>query len=293
MNARRRVWIDTDPAITAGNGEVDDAFALVQALRSPELEIVGISAVFGNTDIDHSYAMAQEIAARAGRSDVPVYRGCGQGGDRAHNAATGALGAALADAPLTIAALGPLTTVAAALAVSGAALANVEEIIFVGGRRDGLEFRATPLQKQPFRDLNFELDALAAAEVLALGVPMTLAGWEVSAQMWLTPADLDKLCAQGDACAQWLAHSARRWQTQWQKNFSAPGFTPFDTLAIGWMLTPELFKAHHWPTIVILDGETPLLVADPKLDGKNTAYLHKVANDAFREDLLRRLLANN
>ena len=56
-----RVWIDTDPAITSGNGEVDDGFALLQALHSPELEIVGISAVFGNTDLANTYPMAQEI----------------------------------------------------------------------------------------------------------------------------------------------------------------------------------------------------------------------------------------
>ena len=291
MSARRRVWIDTDPAITAGNGEVDDGFALIQALRSPELEIVGISAVFGNTDIDHTYAMAQEIVARAQRSDVPVYRGCGEGGDRRSNAATEALGVALAQGPLTIAALGPLTTVATALGVPGAALANVEEIIFVGGRRDGLEFRATPTQQQPFRDLNFELDASAAAELLALGVPMTLAGWEVSAQMWLTPDDLDRLATQGDACAVWLSATARGWQADWQRDFAAPGFTPFDTLAIGWMLTPELFSAHHWPTKVFLDGQTPLLIADPKLSGTTATYLHSVDNDAFREDLMKRLLA--
>lgn len=291
MTARRRVWIDTDPAITAGNGEVDDAFALIQALRSPELEIIGISAVFGNTDIDHSYAMAQEITRRAGRSDVNVYRGCGAAGDRVPNAATDALGMALADGPLTIAALGPLTNIAAALAHRDAAIDNVGEIIFVGGRRSGLEFRATPTQEQPFQDLNFELDPHAAATLLSLGVPMTLAGWEVSARMWLTPADLDRLSAQDDACAQWLAKSARKWQAEWQRNFAAPGFTPFDTLAIGWMLAPELFRAHQWPAKVFFDGETPLFIADPKLSGSNATYLYGVDNDAFRENLMARLLA--
>lgn len=291
MTMQRRVWIDTDPAITAGNGEVDDGFALIQALRSPELDIIGISAVFGNTDIDHTYAMAQEIVARAERSDVPVYRGCSEGGNRHANAATSALCAALAGGPLRIAALGPLTTIAAALSQPNVHLENVVEIIFVGGRRQGLEFRATATQKRPFRDLNFELDAPAAAELLALNVPMTLAGWEVSAQMWLTPADLDALEHNGDACATWLAANARGWQAAWQRDFAAPGFTPFDTLAIGWMLTPELFTAHHWPTKVFLDGKAPLLISDPKLSGPIATYLRSVDNDAFRTDLMKRLLS--
>lgn len=290
MSARRRVWIDTDPAITAGNGEVDDAFALIQALRSPELEIVGISAVFGNTAIDHTYAMACEIVARAGRSDVPVYRGCGVEADRNPNAATRALAASLAKAPLTILALGPLTTIAATLGHPDTKRANVEEIVFVGGRREGLEFRATPTQKKPFPDMNFECDAAAASELLALDIPITLAGWEVCSNMWLTPGDLDWLRDQGDACAHWLAESACAWQSEWQRNFDAPGFTPFDTLAVGWMLMPDAFETHRWPGEVRRDTEPQLFVVDPTCDGPELNYLQAVNNDAFRDDLIARLL---
>jgi inosine-uridine nucleoside N-ribohydrolase len=289
--SKRRVWIDTDPAITAGNGEVDDAFALFQALRSPELEVVGVSAVFGNTHVDHTYAMAQEILRQAGREDVPVYRGCAgpdEGGQS--NAATEALNGALADGPLTIAALGPLTTIAAALSQDHAVLANIADIVFVGGRQEGLEFLATPEQKIPFRDLNFELDAAAAAQLMALGVPMTLAGWEVSATMWLTPDDLDRIAAKGDAGAQWLAQAARSWQSKWQKTFAAPGFTPFDTLAVGWIVAPHLFEAVRWPTCVDMQPKVPLFIAGPHVEGPATSYLTSVDNDALREDLIGRLL---
>lgn len=290
MSAIRRVWIDTDPAVIGGNGEVDDAFALVQALRSPELEIVGISAVFGNTGIDHTYAMAREIVERAGRSDIPVYRGCGVAGGRTPNAATQALSAALAKGPLTILALGPLTTIAAALGQPDAVHANVREIIFVGGRREGLQFRATPTQIIPFRDMNFECDPGAAAELLALGLPITLAGWEVCANMWLTPADLDQLRDEGDDCAQWLAESARGWLAHWQRNLDTAGFTPFDTLAVGWLLMPELFETHSWRGEVRLNEEPPLFVVDPAFDGPEVTYLRAVNNDAFRDDLMARLL---
>lgn len=289
--SRRRVWIDTDPAITAGNGEVDDAFALIQAFRSPELDIVGVSAVFGNTDIDHTFAMAREIVKRANRTDIPVYRGNGHDGDRIANEATSALMQALDQGPLTILALGPLSTIAAALGQSDAPIGNVEEIIFVGGRREGLEFRATSTQKKPFRDMNFECDAAAASELLALGVPMTLAGWEVCGKMWLTPDDLDRLRDEGDACAQWLAASARKWQADWQRNFTAPGFTPFDTLAVGWLLMPDAYASHRWPTRVYHDGDRPLFVADPGYDGPTVTYLHSVDNDRFHDDLMVRLLS--
>ena len=288
---RRRVWIDTDPAVSDGNGEVDDAFALIQALRSPELDVVGISAVFGNTKIDHCYAMAQEIVTRAGRSDVPVYRGCGEKGDRSANPATDALCAALAEAPLTIIAIGPLTSIAAALSQPGAVLANVEELIFCGGRRIGLEFRVSPMQPRSFPDMNFECDPSAAEELLALGVPMTLAGWEVCSEMWLTPADLDRLRDEGDECAAWLAASARKWMGKWQKELGTPGFTPFDALSVGWLLVPALFTHMQWPTGFDHEGEKPLFWADPGLAGPKATYLRSVDNDAFRADLMARLLS--
>ena len=290
---RRRVWIDTDPAVADGNGEVDDAFALVQALRSPELDVVGISAVFGNSKIDSCYAMAQEIVGHTGRTDVPVYRGCGQKGDRQANDATEALCAALAQGPLTIIAIGPLTTIAAALCQPGAALANVEDIVFCGGRRIGLDFRVSSTQKKLFPDMNFECDPAAAEELLALGLPMTLAGWEVCSEMWLTPADLDRLRDEGDDCAAWLAASARKWLGGWQDNFGTPGFTPFDTLSVGWLLVPDLFVHELWPTGFDHSGEKPLFWADPGLDGPKARYLRSVDNDAFRADLMKRLLRSS
>ncbi|MEM7662056.1 MAG: nucleoside hydrolase [Pseudomonadota bacterium] len=287
---RRRVWIDTDPAIISGNGEVDDGYALLQALRSPELDVVGVSAVFGNTDIENTYPMAQEILKRAAREDVSVYKGHGARGDRGSNEATEAMLAALDKSPLTIIALGPLTNVAAALGQTGAELYHVEDVVFVGGRRVGLVFRATPDQEEPFRDLNFELDPEAADELLKLNVPMTLAGWEVSSVMWLTNEDLETLRRDSDAAAEWLADQSQAWLDNWVANFKAPGFTPFDTLAVGWLLRPELFEAQQLPAEVVFTPERPLFHADKTIDGRHVTYLPSVDNDRFREDLIARLL---
>jgi inosine-uridine nucleoside N-ribohydrolase len=287
----RRVWIDTDPAVTSGNGEVDDVFALVQALRSPELEIVGISAVHGNASRDHGFAMAKELVARCGRDDVPVYAGCASADDTADNEATLAMRAALAAGPMAIAALGPITTVTATLAHPDAVLANVKQVVFVGGRREGLEFLAMPHQKKPFRDFNFEQDVAATQTLIDLGVPLVLAGWESASQLWLTPAHLDDLHASGDATAAWLADSARRWQKRWVEELGAPGFTPFDTLAIGWLTHSELFKSHAWPITIQYDGERALLISDPAVEGPNALYLLSVDVEPMRATLLARLAA--
>ncbi len=286
-----RIWIDTDPAITSGNGEVDDGYALLQALWSPEFEIAGISSVFGNTDLYNTYPMTKNLVMRAGRAEVPVYRGHGAEGLRTSAPAIDALQEALEQGPLTIFALGPLTNVAAALTMENVNLSNVEEVVFVGGRRVGLEFRATPQQAEPFRDLNFELDPHAAADLLKLNIPITLAGWEVSSKMWLSEKDLQKLRTDGNETARWLADASQAWHDSWTQSFQAPGFTPFDTLAIGWKLVPELFDALKCPAEVIFTPKRPLFHVDRSIKGPTVTYLKSVNNERFRDDLMARLLS--
>ena len=63
----RRVILDTDPGI-------DDAMAILFALRSPALDVLGITTVFGNADTDVGTANALRLVELAGH-DVPVARG--------------------------------------------------------------------------------------------------------------------------------------------------------------------------------------------------------------------------
>lgn len=287
----RRVWIDTDPAITSGNGEVDDGYAILQALGSPELDVVGLSAVFGNTDIDNTFPMAQQIVQRAGRLDIPVYRGAGEAGLNQSSEAADAMRSELDQGPLTLLALGPMTNIAAALTHPSAVLSNVEEIVFVGGRTVGLEFRATQDQAIPFQDLNFELDPESVEALLPLGVPMTLAGWEVSSQMWLRQKELDDLRRQGAPVIRWLSDASQTWHDDWVQTFNAPGFTPFDTLAVAWLLVPELYKSFKAPARIRHMQDRPLFEVDPNSDGPAVTYLQQVNNARLRDDLMARLLS--
>lgn len=63
-----KILIDTDPG-------VDDAVALLLALKHPDLEVVGITTIGGNVGIDHTTVNAAGILQLAERTDVPLYRG--------------------------------------------------------------------------------------------------------------------------------------------------------------------------------------------------------------------------
>src|SRR5205807_7985389 len=63
-----RVIIDTDPG-------VDDALALLFAMRSPELKIEAITAVAGNVPLELTLPNALRMVEIAGRTDIPVAAG--------------------------------------------------------------------------------------------------------------------------------------------------------------------------------------------------------------------------
>ncbi|MGH6932128.1 MAG: nucleoside hydrolase, partial [Dongiaceae bacterium] len=67
----RRIIIDTDPG-------VDDAIAILMAFASPELEVLGLTAVAGNVPLARTEANARRICELAGRRDMPVFAGCAQ-----------------------------------------------------------------------------------------------------------------------------------------------------------------------------------------------------------------------
>ena len=66
-----RIIIDTDPGI-------DDAMAIVYALASPQLDVIGLTTVFGNAHVETCTSNALRILDIAGRPDIPVAQGAGR-----------------------------------------------------------------------------------------------------------------------------------------------------------------------------------------------------------------------
>lgn len=79
--ARIPVWIDTDPSVARGGHEVDDGFALIQAFHSPELEVRGVSVVFGNAPLDTAWPIGREIVEKFGPKGLHAYRGAASSDD--------------------------------------------------------------------------------------------------------------------------------------------------------------------------------------------------------------------
>ena len=109
---RLSLWVDTDVALGAESGDVDDGFALAALLRAARrgrLDLLGISTVFGNATAAESEECARRIAELAGVA-VAVVRGSEVGSRQ--SAASERIAALPEGAELLC--LGPLTNVAAA-----------------------------------------------------------------------------------------------------------------------------------------------------------------------------------
>lgn len=240
--ARCLVAIDTDLMIGPPGEKVDDAFALALALACPELDVRAVSTVEGNGDLATVTARTAAFLAVLGRADVPVLPGgLPDGGAAARALATWAI-----DDPgeVTLVAIGPLTTVAAALGADPRVAAGLAEIVVMGGRFLG------PRGAPP--ETNARLDPWAARAVLQAEARVRVVGLDVTDRMALTPADLERL-SRGGAVARYLGRAAR----QRLGVLASSGVTTcplHDPLAVLAVTHPGLMTWRAAEIEVVLDG---------------------------------------
>lgn len=203
MPAPKPVLIDTDPGL-------DDLLALALAMRSPALDVQAVTVVAGNVSVDACAANALRILEAMDGDPPPVFRGCaepisppvtraghvhgadGIGGvasswpvrrlrlENAHAADAIPEFARRHAGALTLIALGPLTNVAEALQRDPDGMANLREIVAMGGSGDGRG------NVTPRAEFNFYADPKAARAVIRSGLPVTLVGLNATEQALLS-----------------------------------------------------------------------------------------------------------
>ena len=70
----KKIIIDTDPAMGTKGGDPEDCFAIMLAMNSPELEILGITTVQGNVPVERGYSNAKYLVTELSK-DIPVHTG--------------------------------------------------------------------------------------------------------------------------------------------------------------------------------------------------------------------------
>lgn len=295
------VWLDADVAAGLHERDVDDALALIQAFHSPELNVRGVSAVYGNAPLADGLPIAREVVERFGAEGLTVPPGAASKEDLGRpTEATRAMAAALRAKPLTILALGPLTNVATLVQRHPELHDAIQSIVIVAARRPHQRFNYPAALDAAFPDFNFENDPEAMRILLESNIDLVFTPWEVSSHVWITPQDLARLDEHGGSGA-WIAEKSQSWIAMWRRRFDLPGFNPFDTLAVGWATHPHLMKrvpVEAWieegpNDRAHLSDQEPatkpyLLVRPRSASDRSILYAYR-PDEAFTEILLQRL----
>lgn len=233
----RPLVLDTDIGT-----DVDDLLALVLLARAPEVSLAGVTTVYGDTMLRARLArrvcdlLGVDVPVAAGERQTlsgravwwPGHEGRGVVGlDRVDvEGAPDAVGLLLGAGQIEVCAVGPLTNIAAALRADPGWARRVRHLYVMGG--DFAGGRA---------EHNVSSDTVAAREVFASGIPITVAGLDVTTRVPYGPPELDRISASGGELAGLIADQTRRW---W--DFLGRASNPHDPLAALTALTPELFS---------------------------------------------------
>lgn len=239
-----RVWIDTDLSIGSPIREVDDAYALVLAFHSPEIQIAGLSTSYGNAPLAQTTRATLDLVERFGDS-AGIGRGDVLAGAKSartlgeRTPASDTLAASLRKKKLTYIALGPLTNLATFLRLHPALAERIERVIFLGGQAPGTRFAFGPNRSFRIHDANVFKDPAAVEIVLNSRIPIVLVPIDTASRLEIDGRDLRDLKSSG-ATGEYLAQRSGIWLWFWTHFVKTKGGPIFDAMAIVPATRPRL-----------------------------------------------------
>ncbi|MBR2574450.1 MAG: nucleoside hydrolase [Loktanella sp.] len=253
----RKIIIDTDPG-------QDDAVAILLALASPEIDLLGITAVAGNVPLPLTEKNARIVCELAGRPDVRVFAGCDRPLSRPLVTAehvhgkTGLDGPQMADPTMplqdqhavdfiiqtlreepsgtvTLVPVGPLTNIATAFQRAPDIIPRVREIVLMGGAYFAVG------NITPAAEFNIYVDPEAAKIVFAAGVPLVVMPLDVTHKALTTRARIDAFRAMGTRVGDMVAAWTDFFERFDMAKYGSEGAPLHDPCTVAYLIDPSLF----------------------------------------------------
>jgi purine nucleosidase len=237
-----KIIIDTDIG-----DDVDDAFALALAVKSPELQVLGVTTTFGDTEARAK--IVDRFLGEVGRAEIPVLAGKSTAtknpmsqrkygeshfAKASHGDAVEFLLGQIRKYPgeITLIAIGPLMNVGAAIDKDAATFRKLKRVVLMGGSmRRGYGDLGYTAPVPPMPEWNILNDVPSAQKLFAVGVPLYVMPLD-STQLKLDEVKRAFLFSQGTAVTDQLAVLYQLWGQE------TP--TLFDPMTLVFALRPEL-----------------------------------------------------
>lgn len=253
---RTPVIFDCDNTFGLPGHDIDDGLTLFYLLGRPDIELLGLTLVHGNSTLENVIDTTERMLAETGLQDrVPTYYGDEAARFLAESAATH-------QGTLRVLATGAQSNLAAAHALDPHFYHRVARLYLMGGVTGPLDLNGVAVT-----ELNFSADAAAAAEVLASPAPITLLNAHTTAQAVFGSREIQRLADAPSPLCQYLTQHVKPWAQRCHDTFGLDGFCNWDMAAAIAITHPQLFTPHTAtvaPTEVSLQSGVIGLAADGK-----------------------------
>jgi inosine-uridine nucleoside N-ribohydrolase len=265
---KRKIIIDTDPGI-------DDAMAILFALDSPELEVMGLTTIFGNVHTALATQNARRLVEFAGHPEIPVAHGADRPLDRRLDGvadfvhgANGLGDVALPDpihppdprpaaqfivetvmthpGEITLVPVGPLTNIALALSLEPAIAGRVAGVVLMGGAA------TVNGNVNPAAEANIYNDPHAADRVFTAGWPLTMVGLDVTMKTVMDDVFFQSL--RTSTIGDFIYKASRFYLAFHQAVHDQFAAHTHDPSAIAYLIDPTLFRVERGPVRVATHG---------------------------------------
>jgi len=290
MNVEK-IIIDTDPGI-------DDAMAIFYAGLSPKLDLVGMTAVFGNVTVEIATRNAM-VLAEVLKQDIPVAKGAEtplvQVPNRVSDHVHGVEGfgdmpaqtpkATALDVPaheylcqmindhpgeIILCPVGPLTNIALALRHDPSITTKVKSVVIMGG---GLYSGGNVTD---YAEANIWNDPHAADEVFAADWDVTMIGLDVTQKVVCPHSDFEALKIDAPVIGEFLSQATDFYIKFYKEVVGIDGCQMHDPITVVAAIFPEMFRYEHHPLEVCLTSDK---IGETRISNSTNRRPVKVAVD--------------
>lgn len=269
-----KVIFDCDNTMGLPNKDVDDGLTLMYLIGNKNIDLVGVTTTFGNSNIEDVFAATTRLFKDLNITNISLKKGSAKGSDRRSEAAR-----FLVDMvnkypnEITILATGSLSNLYGAYLLDNDFYKKVKEIVLMGGLTEPLIINGKNLN-----ELNFSVDNEASHNVIHSGARITTMTGHICLQAEFKKQEYERLMNNKSIPSyMYIREHSYGWFEHFRALFNTEGFFNWDIVAAAYITNPELFNENPKPIVsTVKDLETGFLRVDENSEKGNIVNIPTV-----------------